>query len=68
MGKAGQSDTVANLKVPNEAKSRRGYTGRALITVHVGNIWQVWATYRRMVEIMIWHYGLDGIPDSQTSE
>lgn len=65
--KAGQSDTVANLKDQSGAESRWGETGRAPITICVEDKWQVWATYCRMVEIMIWHFGLNGVPDSQMS-
>ena len=39
------------------SKAGGGHTGRALITIHVGNIWQVWATYCRMVgdnDLALW--------------
>lgn len=59
LGKAGQSDTLTNLKDQSGAEKRPGETGSALITLCVEDKWQVWATYWRLVRIMIWLFGLD---------
>lgn len=65
--KAGQSDTISNLKDQSGAENRQGETGRAPITICVRDKWQIWATCRRLVQIMIWHFGLNAVPISRRS-
>lgn len=45
LSKAGQSDAIAKLKDQRGAQSRRGETGRALITICMAGKWQFWAKY-----------------------
>lgn len=57
------------LKIREELKAGGvlGGVGRAHITICVEDKWQVWATHCRRVEIMIWHFGLNEVPDSKMS-
>lgn len=56
------------LKIRVELKAGRGRTARAPITICLKDKWQIWATYCTLVEIMIWHFGLDAVPVSQMCE
>lgn len=56
---------LLTLKIRAELKAGMGETGQAPITICVENKWQVWTTYCRAIEIMIWHFGLNRVPDSQ---